>query len=247
MRTIKMKQTSTETRYRDIFEKEAQNTYPAMDQSEAVIGFSIDKEWLDSVAFALNCPVKTNPPNWQHGRLIYALVRQKVSEGFTDMDSVMLDIGTAKGFSACVIAKALYDSNETLPIYTVDIVDPMAKVVRNTFLEIDGLKTVPEMLNPRLPVGQRVSYYGGGSAKLLDTLVSNGKRVLFAFVDGKHSYASVKYEGEALRMCQREGDIIVFDDCQIPDVERAVDALDGYAFCKIENGPRKYAVARKLP
>src|SRR3989304_4481394 len=51
-----------------------------------------------AAAGVLACPIKARPPNWQHGRVLYALTRRYrlTAEG----PLYCLDIGTAKGFSA---------------------------------------------------------------------------------------------------------------------------------------------------
>src|SRR3990172_8581667 len=72
--------------------------YPLVDDFEARQGFALDRARLEAAARVLACPIKARPPNWQHGRVLYALTRRYrlTAEG----PLYCLDIGTAKGFSA---------------------------------------------------------------------------------------------------------------------------------------------------
>lgn len=245
-----MKTVATKEQYEAIWKAELGNVYPSIDVFEDSMGFEVDIEWLNDVAYVLNCPVKVNPPNWQHGRVLYAALRNFLSNnaGLAAIKSprALLDIGTAKGFSACVMARAMFDHGVTwMPVYTVDVIDPDARVIRNTVAEVDGLKTLHETLNPMLPPGVVVQCYGRGSRDVLEKMKTVGYRVPFAFVDGKHSFDAVKFEGIAIAMRQYPGDTVIFDDCQIPDVRRAVESLAPYEVTYLESGPRTYAIARR--
>jgi hypothetical protein len=242
---------NTKEQYQRIFEKELKNSYPALDDFERNAGYAIDKVWLDSAGFVLNCPIKVNPPNWQHGRVIYSALRAYIDNSGarpTD-DMVMLDIGTAKGFSACVIAKALTDAgNEwsSVRINTVDVIGPGERVRRNTVAECDGLKTLNEIMSPFVPRSARMGMYACGSHRLLAAMVDEGKRVPFAFIDGKHTYDVVKGEISAIERMQKTGDIIVFDDCQIESVAKAVNECSHtYALETVDIGVRKYVIGGK--
>lgn len=238
----------TRSRYEEIFSAECEKEYESIDYLEGMYGYAIDRAWLEGTAFVLNCPVKVSAPNWQHGRVIYAVLRKLLDEKpDTSANDVLLDIGTAKGFSACVMAKALHDAGRTdITIESVDVVDPAAKVRRNTVAELDGFKSVHEVMSPFLPSGVALKLYGCGSFAVLEKLRRESKRVLFAFVDGKHSYAVVNREARLLSGLQRENDIAIFDDCQLPEVNRAVATLSTYAQAFVDIGVRNYSIARRV-
>jgi predicted O-methyltransferase YrrM len=234
----------TVNQYDAIFEKERRRDYPIVDAYERMHGYAIERDKLESMARTLACPLKANPPNWQHGRVIYTTLRfflRKALQGFVGGE-VILDIGTAKGFSACVISHALEDSGAGCEVVSLDVIDPNARVSRNSAAELDGLKTIDEFVAGHVASGVRVTFFGGGSNSWLEWALQQNKRVPFAFVDGKHTYEQVRYEATALSQLQRPGDVVIFDDCQIEPVGRAVRETKMYSTNYVDIGPRTYAI-----
>jgi len=235
----------TEQQYADAFAEECARYYPEVTAIEQELGYAVPTIRLQAAARTLACPVKVNPPNWQHGRLIYAMMRDLLEN--EDHAGCFLDIGTAKGFSAVAMTWALMDAGARHDIVSVDAVDPMARVARNSVAEVNGeLFTVQEFVSPFLPEGAHIHFHGGGSLPLLDRMIGSGERVRFAFVDGKHNFAAVSAEILCLTRLQSPGDAILFDDVQIPGVAEAVMTLRGYSVRPVRAGPRReYAMAVK--
>jgi len=232
--------------YRNAFVRESTIDYPRVREHEGLMGRRLDPERLLAAAEVLACPVKTNPPNWQHGRVIYATLRNYLDNLPKSEVCSCFDIGTAKGFSALCMRWALDDAGRTADfVISVDVVSPMLRVPRNTVAEVDGLKTLHETLTP-WQESKRIRFWKGTGIEALGTLPSTS-RLNFAFVDGKHSYDAVSGEARLLGMLQRPGDIIIFDDTHIEGVRRAVDELDTrYAVTFLEILPmRSYAIARR--
>lgn len=243
-----MKTVSTREKYTALWERECKSEYQAVDELEKKLGFAVDRAWMNRVAAVLNCPVKVNLPNWQHGRVIYAVLRDRLKkQPWNEIvdPRTLLDIGTAKGFSAVVMARALADSGIEMPVYTVDVIEPQDRVIRNTIAEVDGLKTLYEVMDPFVPTGAEIKAFGCGSKELIESMQSFSHQIPFAFVDGKHAFEAVRFEGLAIAKRQRHSDVIVFDDCQIPEVMRAVVTLTTYSIEYIQNGPRLYAIATR--
>lgn len=211
----------TREAYEAAFEKERQNTYPVIDAFEARMGYAIDREWLEGVAKVLACPIKKNPPCWQHGRVLYALIRDYLRN--RDEHVFLLDIGTAKGFSACVMLKALDDAGHDGTVVSVDSIDPNARVARNSIADLDGLKTVWELITP-FCAPRNLTLKGDGSLCLLNAMPVH-QRINIAFVDGKHDYDHVREESRQIGMRMRKGDTILFDDLQIRPVAKAVSVI----------------------
>lgn len=245
-----MKTVATEEAYMYAWMMECANEYPSIDVFESIIGHAVSREWLNSVARVLNCPVKVNPPNWQHGRVIYAVLKRLANDGtlskYSSDNAVLLDIGTAKGFSAVVMTHALSNAGIALPVITVDLIEPEARCVRNTIAEVSGLKTLYEVMNPFIPEGQTIKACGGGSMKVLGSDLVAGLKIPFAFIDGKHTHEAVRAESLAVKRSQSSGDAIVFDDCQLQQVASAVSMLSGYDVEYLKSGPRTYAIARRI-
>jgi len=122
-------------------------------------------------------------------------------------------------------------------------VSPDDRVSRNSVLEVtEGLKTVHEFIAPF--TRGSIELHGCGSLMLLQRLQPGGERVRFAFIDGKHSYEAVHAETRLLSVLQRPGDVIVFDDLQIPGVGEAVAELQGYTVDFVRADKlRAYAIA----
>lgn len=222
-----------------IFETECRSSYPEIDALEYEILRDtgrppIDRDRLESAARVLACPLKVNPPNWQHGRLIYAL-----SVGATGL---MLDIGTAKGFSALCMRWAQPQQR----IVSVDVIDPLARVRRNTVAEVDGYRTLAETLEP-WPESKSVEFVRSTGGEWLRGC---SDRISFAFVDGKHTFDAVSTEMVELCRLQETGDVTLFDDVQIPGVARAVQNLSLTRRYKITyvgaRQNRRYALAVRL-
>lgn len=232
-------------RYDAIFEKEKQKVYHEVSAYENECGAGVSLTRLEEAARILACPLKVNPPSWQHGRVIYAALRRVLQESSSE-NEVFLDIGTAKGFSAVVMGWAIEDANTAInpKIISVDIVDPGTKVSRNSVAEAEGeLHTVFDFVRP-FKGKLEIEFIGGGSQKLLSKLLLQRARVRFAFVDGKHSLDSVSNDIKALSILQKKGDMAIFDDIQISGVMSAVARQTTYDFRSLNAGDlRQYAIA----
>jgi predicted O-methyltransferase YrrM len=240
--------------YQAAFFAESWRPYPMIDHVETETGFTLSRERLQTAARVLACPVKAHPPNWQHGRVLYAVASRALRGFAADVTSIgpwgpasapvtLLDIGTAKGFSALCLQWALLDSGVPGRVVSVDVIDPAARVLRNTVAECDGPKTLAELLAP-WPEAHAITFVRQTGA---DWLASSLDRVHVAFVDGKHTGDVVRAEGHALARRQRADDVVVFDDLQIPGVASAVSSLASmYAVETIDTqANRIYAVGRR--
>ena len=212
--------TVTAEDYQRIFDLERQQSYPMVDAFEQRMGFAIDRDRLEAAARVLACPLKDAPPCWQHGRVLYAAVRNYL-HGKSIRPWVCLDIGTAKGFSALCVKWAVADIQTLSNAYSVDVLPPTARVRRNTVAEVDGLKTLAEILAP-WPEASLITFVESTG---IDWLKAHPERIHIAFVDGKHSGSVVRQEGVLLAERQRVGDLCIFDDVHIGDVSAAVTSL----------------------
>lgn len=209
--------------YNVVFQKERAHNYASVSGFESISGLAVDRERLEHAARVLACPLKVNAPNWQHGRIIYTLVRNLLlgSQG----EVLLLDIGTAKGFSALMMQWALEDSsNVTGRVVSLDIIDPMARVRRNTIAEVDGYKTLAEILKP-WPESKHIEFVQSTGVHWLS---EHHEHIRFAFVDGKHKYDQVRLEAQLIAQRQLHEDYIMFDDVHIEGVMKAATELKNY-------------------
>jgi len=228
----------TADQYQRAFDYARSLSFPAMDDFEAQCGYALDRERMESAARVLACPVKANPPNWQHGRMVYAATRRYLSNAIGPVS--MLDVGTAKGFSALCLEWARRDACVDGHVVSLDVLDPHERVRRNTVAEVDGYKTLAEILDP-WPDSKAITFLGVPGLVWLKT---QRDRVHVAFIDGKHSADVVRLEGQRMAELQEAGDLVMFDDLQIEGVAKAVKDLSPlYAIERLTLSPgRVYAV-----
>lgn len=235
---LTMSQTAAD--YRRVFDQARALAYPGVDAFEQRMGYAIDAQQLEDAARVLACPVKANPPHWQHGRVIFSAARQYLQNAEGPL--TLLDIGTAKGFSALCLVWALIDAQVGGQVHSVDVIDPQSRARRNTVAEVDGLLTLPETLTP-WPAAQSITFEQSTG---LDWLNRSADRVHIAFVDGKHTGEVVRQEGKILACRQQPGDLAMFDDCQIPGVSVAVVSLEEwYRIEYVKASPREYAIGSR--
>lgn len=206
--------------YAAAFDTERARVYPVVDRFEGDAGCALSRDRLEAAARILACPVKDHGANWQHGRILYAAARRYLASRSGE-PVLLLDIGTAKGFSALCLQWALDESSAVGAVVSVDVLDPMGTERRNSVLECDGPKTLAQFLEPWTEA-QRITFLKSTG---LEWLKRHPARVNLAFIDGKHTGAVVYEEGRLLGARQEPGDLAIFDDLQIDGVAAAVKQL----------------------
>ena len=113
---------ASKNQYLKIFKKAKLNKNLEIRGLEKEFGFSIKKKWLDNLALKTQIVKKKSTIDYQHGRLLYSMVRRELKK-FTKNDNYrILEVGTARGFSSIVMSKAISDSNKKGNIITIDII-----------------------------------------------------------------------------------------------------------------------------
>lgn len=233
--------------YDQAFEAERVNEYPVIDSLEERYGYKMDRGLLERMARVLACPIKRSLPNWQHGRLVYALARHRLAQGPI---GYMLDIGTAKGFSALCMAWAQADAGSEFPIRSFDVIDPASPAPRNSVM--DG--QVENLLGysaPFMPQHGKANVYFNkiGDEGHQGFCAKPQHQIGFAFIDGSHTYEGVKSDIELVVPRQQPGDRILFDDYHLDGVCNAVfGCLHGYHVEEVTliPGKRSYAIAKRV-
>jgi predicted O-methyltransferase YrrM len=242
----------SEEDYARAWAREREHDYADVTRFEQECCFAVDKGKLDQAARVLACPVKANPPCWQHGRVIYSAARRYAAKH--GGPQLWLDIGTAKGFSACCMSWASTAARLAAPhlhhwigIVSLDVIDPEARVARNSVadLQSDHYQTVRELVHGFVSEDRsRLNFVKADSVEWLERLT---QRCHFAFVDGRHKFEVVKREIELLSKRQESGDVLIFDDMQVEGVGRAVRQMQGYKWQTVKaHAARWYAVAEKI-
>jgi len=225
--------------------KEArEKTYKGIDKYEENSGFGIDLEWLHELALHTQVVIKESPICYAHGRVLYTTLSKYLNEQQQNSSSTdrltIWETGSARGFSALCMAKALKDQQRPGIILTFDVLPHDIEMFWNCIDDLEKPKTRAELLKPwRSLVQNYILFHQGDTRFELHKVKAD--RIHFAFLDGGHSYQDVMFEFNQIRKYQLPGDIIVFDDYtpeKFPGIVRAVDEI-----CEIYNHHREHIKA----
>jgi predicted O-methyltransferase YrrM len=236
--------------YRRIWAEAQRVAYPIVDRFEEAAGASIDPAWFHQLALLTQVTIKRSDICYQHGRLLYAALsrylRTRASQHLT-----IVETGTARGFSALCMARALDDAGASGKILTFDVLPHDVRILWNCVLDAEGARTRAELLQDYAALLERhVVFHGGDSRKELSRM--SFPRVNFAFLDSIHEYDAVMAEFAAIRGRQKPGDMIFFDDYSAdayPGVVKAADEICreyGYSATVLAaSARRRYLIAEK--
>lgn len=111
---------ASQEEYERQWKQAKQESFPAVDELEVENGFAIDADWFHDLALITQVPITRYRVCYQHGRLLYSFIRKYVAEKKCDHLTVV-ETGTARGFSAICMAKAMQDANLAGRILTFDV------------------------------------------------------------------------------------------------------------------------------
>lgn len=168
----------------------------------------VSKTWFKSAVHVLR-----GDDGGEHGLLLYKLVRALE----TDNSHTVLDIGTARGFSAITMARALIDANLEGKVLTVDVIDHQSRLKWHVEKQ-DSKDPLVSMYISRAEVWGRWFSEEAGlvtaiSGKSQEVLVNWGfGSIDVAFIDGEHTYEAVKRDLALLDNLMTPEGVIVLDD-----------------------------------
>lgn len=236
--------------YQRLWTELRQQQFPAIDAYEAACGAAMDPDWFHQLGLLTQVPIKKSPICYQHGRLLYAaltrFVRQRARQHLT-----IVETGTARGFSALCMARALDDGGATGKILTFDVLPHETPMLWNSVADAGGPRTRAQLLADYGELIERyVIFHRGDTSRALARVTA--PRVHFAFLDSVHTYDHVMAEFAALRDRQVAGDVLFFDDYSpdaYPGVVAAADEIcrtHRYAAQVVAATPeRRYLIAGK--
>jgi predicted O-methyltransferase YrrM len=237
--------------YRQLWAEARRQSYPVVDRYEETCAAAIDPEWFHQLALLTQVAIKRSEICYQHGRLLYAtLVRYIRGSGANDHLTIV-ETGTARGFSALCLARALEDAGATGKILSFDVLPHDARILWNCIRDADGPRTRAELLEGYAGLLERyVIFHRGDTKRQLASM--SLPRIHLAFLDSVHTYDHVMAEFASIRGRQKPGDILFFDDytpAAYPGVVQAADeicAAHGYAGTVVAARPeRRYLIAEK--
>lgn len=165
--------------------------FPSIDAIERSLGFALDRDWMEELALHTQVVIKKSRLNYQHGRILYTYLRQYCSRcGRAPL--VVLETGTARGFSALCMARALDDAGIAGFVVTVDQLPHNRAFLWNCIDDHDGPKTRQELLTNYQELLRRIMFVEGPTPQFLPRLGLG--RVNFAFLDAAHTHDAVMSE-----------------------------------------------------
>lgn len=231
--------------YQRLHREASSAQHPRIDAIEAELGYAIDRSWFNELALHTQVVIKESRLNYQHGRVLYAHLRQYCGTSVGPI--IILETGTARGFSSVCMARALADAGAAGHIVTVDMLPHNRRFLWNCIDDHDGPKTRQELLSPYRDLLRRIVFVEGPTRQL-DRL--GLARVNFAFLDAGHTHDDVMHEYRYVRDRQEAGDVIVFDDVTpgvFDGVVKAIEAIESEALYSmtrvLSDDERGYAIA----
>lgn len=209
--------------YRALFEQARRKQDPAADGIEAETGFAVDRAWLDDLALHTQIVKKKSDLAYPHGRVLYSLLRKYIVDSGEPFITV-LETGTARGFSALCMARAIADSGVQGRVVTLDVLPHLKPIYWNCIDDNDGKKSRAELLAPWSDLARMITFLQGDTLMMLPRVGLD--RINFAFLDAQHIKRSVLHEYRMIKSRQQRGDIIYFDDVTPGPFDGVVAAVE---------------------
>ena len=243
-------QVASKEYYLSIFKKASSKNFNEIDKFEKEQSFNIDKYWIDNLALHTQIVKKKSEINYQHGRVLYALLSNYLKDYKNKNENILIfETGTARGFSSVCMSKAINDIRIIGTIITLDVLPHNKKIYWNCIDDWEGKKSRAELLNKWPDELKNIIFIQGQNRSTLKNLGIN--RINFAFLDAQHTKNDVLNEFYFVKDRQNKNDIIIFDDVDDTNPEvlevvhsRQVTKFYDLKIINVEPG-RAYAIAYK--
>ena len=193
--------------------------------------FPPNESFIRNLAYTLQNVLKKTKNSYVHGYIIYSYLSDYLNK-FLDVNPLnsvnIIDIGTARGFSALCLAKALQDNNAVGKVFTFDILPNRSSFFWNSQTDLTkGPLTRLQLLTPWNELVKKYLIFFStatfNSLKIVDI-----PDIHFAFIDGSHFYKDVILEVNYLVERLNKKSIVIFDDYDeelFPGVVKACNYL----------------------
>jgi predicted O-methyltransferase YrrM len=197
--------------YKELWEKAL---YDSKDLKIALHEESYDlgKEYIDLINHAaLICQVtiKSSDIDYSHGFLLVSLIK-KIKRDSNLRDFRYLETGTARGFSAVVVAKVAQDLFQDYRVTTIDVLQHETKRYWNSIGDSKGRRSRPELLEPYRDLLPRINFLTTRAVRYMREHES--ERFHLVFLDAQHTHKDVRREFNWVAKKQKSGDVIFIDD-----------------------------------
>tara|TARA_B100001559_G_C16457558_1_gene602361 strand:- start:598 stop:1401 length:804 start_codon:yes stop_codon:yes gene_type:complete len=236
--------------YLKIYKEAKEKKFPNVEKECKNLGVQVNKPFFDNLALVTQVVKKDSEINYQHGILLYAFLKNYIKK--LEIKKVfVLETGTARGFSAICMSKAINESGCNGEVITIDYLPSDKKIFWNCIKDFEGKHTRYELLSKWEKELDNITFLTGKTKNVLSKL--NTDRVNFAFLDACHTYKEVIKEYNLVSKWQLKGDIIIFDDVTpslFPGVVEALNIIEKSKDYKIKYfeiaKDRKIAIAEKF-
>ena len=244
------KPVASKEEYLQIHNKAKKNINIEVTKLVKEFGFPINKNWLDKLALKTQIVKKKNQIDYQHGRLIYSLIRNQLKT-FTNQNYFkILEVGTARGFSSIIMSKAILDSKKKGKIATIDIIPHNKKIYWNTIDDLEGPQTRKHLLRSYKKYLKSINFLTGESVNIIKNIKT--KQFNFIFLDGNHDFYYVMKEYDLVKNLQKKNDLLLLDDVTPKKFDGIIKLLNiikkenKYTIRKITSNPKRgYAILKK--
>ena len=215
--------------------------------------FIIDHNFILELALLTQITIKSSKINIDHGKILYSVLRNYIESNKIKKINIF-EVGTAKGFSALCMAKALHDHQIEGNIFSFDVLDHKKKRHWNSITDLENPNGISrnDLLKKWDYLIEKYCIFVSGFSHLnLDKIYV--KRINFAFLDGSHYGHDIKFEFSKIAKYQQRGDIVLFDDynkIKYPDLVKSIDdILFEFNYNKLmvtgDDG-RNYVISKKI-
>ena len=199
--------------------------------------------WIDKLALRTSVSVKTSNPNWLHGYFLYEMVKN-YTKNYQNKIINYFESGTAKGFSALVVAKAITASGNKPQITTIDIINDNKKRYWNALGDVTGKRNRNQLLSDYEDLTRGIHFLKLRSRELNRAYFGRNE-IDLAFLDGPHTYKNIKNEFKFVSSKLVSGGILLFDDyneSKYPGIHKFINELNPKNIEKIIGDNRNYAL-----
>lgn len=210
----------------------------------------IDDNWFDDLALTTQIVIKKSDINYYHGKILYSYLSEYIKEN-NFKKILILETGTARGYSSVCMSKALIDLNVKGKIFTFDILPHNKKMYWNCIEDHNGKNTRKTLLSKWNKELKNIIFIEGKTKNIFKKI--KFERINFAFLDAGHNYNDVMLEFNFVNKHQKKGDMIIFDDYSpnlFNSVVRAIEDIENLGTYKFEKilatNERGYAIAKKI-
>lgn len=200
-----------------------------LEQKNVSFVHHIDEKWIDDLALLTQVSPHKKFSNYLHGFLLYDLLSRmiRVKKQNNEGPINVVETGTAKGFSALCMAKAIFDSKFQGKIVTIDLLSNKTELFWNSMADRDGKQSRASLLTSYNELLEYYCVFIQGDTGCVLRSIDLG-RVHFAFIDSLHDGRTALNEAKLLSFSQKSGDQILFDDYNAFVFPKMISAIEHF-------------------